>query len=120
MKRAQKTNPSPNPGAVTTSKKKRKWLRDWEKLNPAFKVGVREGMKKSAWGQSSGWGTDQVQTPGELEAAQSATGLGSTSHQPPRDQAVRGTGKGVGRGVPEWLRILKHLPSPQTWNVMER
>lgn len=55
-----------------------------------------------------------AQTAGELNVDEGAPGIGAHSTSLAREQVVS-QGKRVGRGVPEWLRFNKHLPSPSTW-----
>jgi hypothetical protein len=59
-----------------------------------------------------------AQTTGEYEAAVSAPGVSGMGPAPVQmsGRMERGAGNQGSRGVPEWLRVLKHLPSKKTWN----
>lgn len=89
--------------------------------NASWDAGVHTGIEKFAYGTNSSVGPttdrDGAQTMGEVGVEQ-----GSSEITGQRDYAgrtgtkiTRGSGNQGPRGVPEWLRVMKHLHSPATW-----
>lgn len=97
-------------------------------MSDGFEAGVRHALTKYAYGVGNSVGPttdrDGPQTASEASAETSATGLGVVSNQPHAARIsasrTRAPGNGRGRGVPEWLRLLKHLPSPSTWHAGDK
>lgn len=87
----------------------------------AFWLGA---MDKLAYGRNSSVGPttdrDGPQTSGEQGVEQSSTSHGSSHYTGTKANAVRGPGNQGGRGTPEWLRMLKMLPSPGSQNVGDK